>query len=331
MNKRRFLTTVAATVFAATLLPASVQAQDKTDINFRLDWSIYGSHAPFYLALQKGMYSDAGLNVTIGEGQGSATVAQLIAQGQDQLGFVDFGTMARGVEQGMPVTAVMRVISDVMCIISHADAPITEPKGLEGKVVAFAPSESTALVFPALLASQEVDPASVSVLNPAFGAKNAMFLQKRADAIPGNYNVQVAQLEGQGAEVEYFRFADFGLRQMNNGIIVNNSFKDANPEALKAFLEVTAAAFEQATADPEVAVDALIEVLPEQRRNRDVLLRQLVLTADSYKTENTQDKPFGWMEAKDWEDTQHILTEYGGMPRSLPVEQFYTNDFLPES
>lgn len=308
----------------------ALQAQETTPISFRLDWSIYGSHAPFYLALQEGLYKEAGLDVTIGEGQGSATVVQLIAQGADPIGFVDFGTMAQGVEKGMPVIAVARVLSNVMCVISPKDAPINSPAELAGKVVAYGPAESTGLVFPALLASENVDPDSISVINPATAAKNTLLLQGRADAIPANYNVQVAQLEAAGMPVHYFPMSDYGIEQMNNGLVANTDFLADNPEAVVAFVAATAKGFEMAQADPEAAVDALIAALPEQDRNRDILLHQLKLTFPSLTTEATEGKPFGWMEASDWEATQDVMFKYVGLPRELPVETFYTNEFVGE-
>lgn len=330
MKTYRMLTVVTTAVLIGLSNVPATQAEETTPISFRLDWSIYGSHAPFYLAQQNGLYEDAGLKVDIGEGQGSATVAKLIAQGDDQIGFVDFGTMARAVEQGMPLKAVARVISDVMCIISYADAPIKSPKGLAGKSIAFSPAESTGQVFPALLASQDVDPKAVTVVAPAVGAKNAMLLQKRVQAIPGNYNVQVAQLEAKGAKVTYFPLSDYGIHQMNNGLVTNESFIEEHPQQLRAFIAATRQAWTMAEKDPEAAIDALIKAVPQQARNRDQLLRQLTLTFQSLTTANTEDKPFGWMSDKDWQATQQILTEYGGMPRSLPVSNFYTNKFLSE-
>lgn len=330
MHKLKFIQFMSALLLAPVLSLAPAVAKDKTDVSFRLDWSIYGTHAPFYLALKEGLYEREGLNVSIGEGQGSATVAKLIAQGGDPIGFVDYGTLARSVEQGMPLKGVMRLMSDVTVVISHADSPIKEPKELAGKVVAFAPAESTAQIFPALLANQGIDPGSVSVLTPAVGAKNAIFLQKRADAIPGHINVQVAQLEALGATVSYFRFSDFGVSQMNNGIIVNSGFLDKNPEAVRGFLKATAEAFEISAKEPERAVDALISALPEQRKNRSQLLRQLELGSGSLKTRHTQDKPLGWIDDRDWEETQNLLVTYGGMPRKVPVERLSTNEFLPK-
>ena len=199
MIGRRIKAALAAFGFSTLLLGTGVQAQ--TQISFRLDWSLYGVHAPFFLAKEKGYFEDAGLEVTIHEGQGSATVMQLVAQGRDQIGLIDYSTMLYGVAEGLPIVAVGSVVSDMIGVVSPADAPIKSPKELVGKVIAYAPSESSGIALAALLAKEGVDPKQISVLNPAVGAKNALFLQGRADAIPANVNVQPAQLEAQGAKV----------------------------------------------------------------------------------------------------------------------------------
>src|SRR3954468_18147553 len=171
---RRLISAIAAAaaLIAHSVLPGS--AQSPVEINFRLDWSLYGTHAPFFLARERGLYEREGLKVNIAEGQGSATVMQLISQGRDQIGFVDYGTQLYGVEQGLNIMAVARVVSDMLGVISYADAPIREPAELVGKIVAYAPSESSGIALNALLAKAKVDAKQVSVLNPAMGAKNAL-------------------------------------------------------------------------------------------------------------------------------------------------------------
>lgn len=314
--------------FALALAGGSANAAE-TKISFRLDWSIYGAHAPFYLALERGLYAKEGLDVTVSEGQGSGTVMQLIAQGGDQLGFVDFSTMINGVEQGLPIKAVMRISSDVISIMSHAEAPIRTPQELEGKIIAFAPSESSGLALPALLSAQGVDIKKISILNPAVGAKLALFLQNRADAIPGNINVQLPQLEAQGAKVAVFKYSDFGVGMMAQGIVANAAFLEKNPAAVRGFIKATKIAYEAAKANPAEAVDATIKRLPEQKRYRDVLIRQLELTLPGLETKNTKGKPLGYMDPKDWEETQGLMLKYIGLKRAVPISSLYTNDYLP--
>ncbi len=159
-------------------------AQNK--LNLRLDWSFYGTHSAFYLGIAQGLYKAEGIDLTIGEGSGSGNTAKLLAQNTDSVAFLDFGTMTKGIGTGMPIKGVLGVHQrSPMMILSHADTPVNSPKDLEGKVIAMAPAESTAQMFPVLLSANTVDAAKISVLAPATGAKTAMFLQKRVDAITG--------------------------------------------------------------------------------------------------------------------------------------------------
>lgn len=308
--------------------PCVRRAKASTPISFRLDWAIYGSHAPFYLALGEKMYEKAGLDVSIGEGQGSATVAKIVGQGNDPIGFLDFTSTIRAVEQGIPLVAIGRVISNAMCVISHADAPIRAPKELEGKVVAYAPSESTGQMLPALLQRSNVDVGKVNVLNPATGAKNAVFLQGRADAIPANVNVQIAQLEEQGAKLHYFLFSDFGVEMMNNGIVANANWVQQNRDAAKAFVHASLEAFRASKEDPDKAIDLLIKQVPQQARNRTVLRRQLELTFPTLETGNTKGKPPGFMAEQDWRATQDLLLKYGGLSKPVELSKLFTNELL---
>ena len=250
--------------------------------------------------------------MTIGEGQGSGTVAQLVGRNNDQMAFIDFATMIRAIEQGVPVIGVQRIVASLMCIISHSDAPVKSPKELEGKIIAFAPSESTGQMFPALMSKAGGDIKKVSILNPAFGAKSALFLQRRADAISANVNVQVAEPEAQGAKVHYFRYSDFGVELLSQGIGANVAWAQQNAPAVNAFLRVSQDAHAIALKEPEKAVDLLIKKLPEQARNKKVLLRQMDLSKDAYVTSATKGKPFGFMAEEDWKTTQETLVQYGG-------------------
>src|SRR2546422_11655602 len=86
-----------------TLLAVPGLAQEK--FQFRLNWTLYGEHAPFFVARDKGFYRDEGLEVEIQEGSGSTTVAQLVANATSPVAYVDAATMMRGVGAGMPIKA----------------------------------------------------------------------------------------------------------------------------------------------------------------------------------------------------------------------------------
>ena len=80
--KSSTMTRYAAVLGAALLAAAPARADDK--VQFRLNWILYGFHTPFYLGLERGYYRDEGIDLTIGEGQGSVRAVQTVgAKGYD--------------------------------------------------------------------------------------------------------------------------------------------------------------------------------------------------------------------------------------------------------
>lgn len=329
LNKRGVLGALAGAV-ASPLLYVKAASAQAVNVNLRLDWTFYGTHAPFFLASDSGLFRDEGLTVTIGEGSGSGNTARLLAQGQDQLAFLDFGTMVKGIGGGMPLKGIFGVHQrSPMIIISMADAPVRTPKELEGKVIAMAPAESTAQMFPVLLSAAGVDPTKVSVIAPAAGAKNALLLQRRADAITGVSYFQLPTMEAQGVKTFSFSYADFGVSALEGGIAANSNWLASNPDVARRFLRATQKAFDLTRANPAAAIDAAIKMRPELARNRAVSLRQLQMSLETMTTANTKGLPTGKMSDKDWTAMVEQLAASKQIPEAMPISRLYTNEFVP--
>lgn len=315
--------------FAFLLAAGAAGAQEK--ITLRLDYSIYGTHAPFYYGVEKGLYKAEGIDLRIGEGSGSSNTAKLVAQGIDPIGFMDYGTMLKGVAAGMPLKAVFAVHQrSPMVIISHADAPVRAPKDLEGKVLGMSASESTAQMFPVLAALNGVDQKKINVIAPAVGTKTALFLQRRADAITGVTYFHIPPLEAQGAKLHYFSYANFGVNALEGGLAANTQWLAANPETARRFLRATRKAYEAAQTDPAASVDALVRQRPEQARNRELLLRQLQLSLQASGTPNTKGLPFGVSSEKDWQAMVDQFVQSNQIERPIPTGALYTNEYNGE-
>src|SRR5437667_11103045 len=106
MKSTRNIFRLIAAVAAMAALNASARAQTLDKFQFRLNWTLYGEHAPFFVALDKGFYKEEGLDVEILEGSGSTTVAQLVANSTNPVAYLDAATMMRGIGAGMPIRAV---------------------------------------------------------------------------------------------------------------------------------------------------------------------------------------------------------------------------------
>ena len=99
----RLVVVLALTALLGVSLSSSAGAGSSADlkkVTLRLDFLIRGHHSGFYVALAKGWYKDAGLDVSIAEGTGSAATAQSVAAGNDTFGFVDATTIFTGKVEG---------------------------------------------------------------------------------------------------------------------------------------------------------------------------------------------------------------------------------------
>lgn len=117
------------------------RAQQK-DVRMMLDWVIQATHAPFFVAQQKGYYKDNGLNVTIDAGKGATNVAVSVASNVYNFGWVDMPTMIKFNAQnpGSPLIAVYISFDDTpLAIITLKSKNIRTPADLNGARIAGGP------------------------------------------------------------------------------------------------------------------------------------------------------------------------------------------------
>src|SRR5436190_620527 len=227
-----------------TLLAVPGLAQEK--FQFRLNWTLYGEHAPFFVARDKGFYRDEGLEVEILEGSGSTTVAQLVANKTNPVAYVDAATMMRGVGAGMPIKAVgVTLQQSPMSFIYRADNPKpTKIEEIKGSRIAITAGDASLAIFTAFLGKlnmQLSDVQLITVQNPQ--AKEQAVFNKQADSLLGYFMDQGPRMQLQtGVKMGWTRLYDMaGITTLSSAIIVNSDWlKEAkNQDQLKRFLRAS--------------------------------------------------------------------------------------------
>ena len=78
-------------ILAAAAVPAQAEVKN---VKISLDWIIQGTHAPFFVAQDKGYLKAEGVTVdAIDKGNGATNVAVTVASGAYQYGWVDMPSM----------------------------------------------------------------------------------------------------------------------------------------------------------------------------------------------------------------------------------------------
>src|SRR5215211_339846 len=235
-----------AAIAAIAALDASARAQTLDKFQFRLNWTLYGEHAPFFVASDKGFYKEEGLEVEILEGSGSTTVAQLVANQTNPFAYVDAATMMRGIGNGMPIRAVGVTLQlSPMAFIYRADSPRpTKIEEIKGSRIAITAGDASLAIFTAFLGKlnmQLSDVQLITVANPQ--AKEQAVLSKQADSLLGYFMDQGPRMQLQtGVKMGWTRLYDMaGVSTLSSAIIVNNDWvKDAkNQDILRRFLRAS--------------------------------------------------------------------------------------------
>src|SRR5215813_13253538 len=100
----------AIAVLATPFALVASQAAAQTKLTFLLNVPPAGYNAGFALAVEKGLYKAAGLDVTIEPGNGSQTTAQLIAVGKYDIGFADSAPVMKLISDGAKVKVLATIL-----------------------------------------------------------------------------------------------------------------------------------------------------------------------------------------------------------------------------
>src|SRR5260370_24551334 len=101
------LKTAIAVGFLATLAttgaPQNVAyGQSLEKLTVRFTWKLKGEYAPLYVALEKGYYKAAGLDVQLAEGNGAQNALKALAAGNENFGCWPAVASAQAVSPGLP-------------------------------------------------------------------------------------------------------------------------------------------------------------------------------------------------------------------------------------
>jgi len=328
-------TQVVEKVITATPEPVVEEPMDTGPIplQFRLNWTLYGEHAPFFLGVDKGFYLDEGLDVTIVEGSGSSTVVKLIGNGNDVIGYADSATMMRGVTAGVPVKSVAVIFqSSPMSFIYRQDAPRpTTIEELPGTKVAITAGDASLSIFEACLGKNNLtmdDITLVQVGNPQ--AKETAVLEGQVDTFLGYFVDQPLRMEKvTGVDMGWSKLVDLcNVNTLSSAIIVNNFWLEQNPEIVRKFVRASQRAWAYSQEHPDEAAEIFAQ--HAEAFDAPLALAEIEGSLTLLHTPNSEGMPIGWVSPDDWTDTQQVLEQYAGFKPEPDISVYFTNDYISE-
>jgi len=316
-------------IASAVIIPCPATAAEMEAVPFRGTWVATAEVAPWHVGRDKGFFVEEGINISIPEGQGSALNAKLVGAGTLNFAACDYGTMMKGVEEGLPIKGIFCYFQiSPMAIVFPADLLITHPKQLEGKRVASTPGSSVVQIYPAFAKATGVDESKIKMVMVPTGSMLPLLLKREVDALLIYWPNAIAELKEKGMEAQYIPFNKYGVNVLGTGVIVNTNFLEKNRDLAKRFVRAAQRSWAYALKNPEETAESFGKQFPNtsKPRNLDALRGNLTLVY----TPATQGKPIGWTAKEDWEKSQDQLIKAGLLSKKSPVESYYTNEFVPK-
>ncbi|HEV7339990.1 MAG TPA: ABC transporter substrate-binding protein [Bosea sp. (in: a-proteobacteria)] len=325
MLRRTLLT--AAAVLALGTTGALAQAGGKP-MKITLNFLAAAPNAGFMMAKQMGLYEKAGINLTIEEGKGSGTTAQMVATGQSDVGFADAPAAMQLRTKGAPVKIVAPVLqTNGFAIISLEESGIASPKDLIGKKLAVQPGTAQTILLDAILASNQIDKSKVDVINIDPGAFVGALLEKKVDAILGGADFHSIQIRERGFKVRDMFYRDVGVPTVGLSIIARDDRIKADADLYKKFIEASLQGWDAARKNPDAAADAVVAQFPAVKKAQ-VLAQFEVVNKLLCAPGATA---LGKVPEKNWNTSFELLTQYLGLPKDKPITDYYTTELLPAS
>lgn len=334
LSRRKFTALLGTTAAAAVLTGRPVSAADSAHtLSIRLDWLPSGYQTPIYLAMAKGWYQKAGLDVKVDQGNGSATTVNLVGAGQYDIGFANLATMAPARAAGMPIISVAGFFrKGDLALLVPVNSPIHGPKDCKGKHLVYTSGSMEAPFLDMWFAAGGLKRTDAELIQVDASAKIPTYLLPTSDGVFTStaFTVPVVNAKKPTRPV---LFADYAMNMPGFGLLSNQTALKNKGDAIRKFASISSGAWAYILNGhhEQEAVDALMKARAQDRLDPALILGQLKASLPFLYTAASKNLPIGVQAEADWADAVKVLEKSKSIPPGSKASEFYTNDYLDQN
>lgn len=330
MFQRAFLTfSLLLLLLTACQTPTSVKIPEATPtqapqrVRLPMGYIPNVQYAPFYVALDKGYYRQAGIEIEFDysfETDGIALVGS--NELQFSLGSGEQVLLARA--QGLPIVYVMGWWQDYpVGVAAKQEQGIRTPQDLKGKRIGLPGLFGASYIgLRALLSAAGLKESDVTLDSIGFNQVEALAADQE-QAVVIYVNNEPIQLRALGYEVDVIRVADY-VQLASNGILTNEKTIAENPDLVRRMVQATLRGLADTLTNPDEAFEICKKYVENlAQADQDVQKQVLAASMEFWRAE-----PLGKTDPTAWENMQNVLLEMGLLSRTQDLSKAYTNEFI---
>src|SRR5690606_24390620 len=284
--------------------------------------------APFHLAMQKGWFKAAGLNVRMEDGNGSVSTVQRRGAGDHfGVGHASRGAMMIGRDKGMRLRAIAPFMTstDIGALVP-SDSDIAGPAQLKGKKVLYTAGSLEAPFIDFFLKAGKLGRSDVDLLSVDASAKAATYAVKRADAVISTIPFILPSVTRQ-RQSRPLPFSNYGLDMVSFGLFTNEKKLEEKKEAIGKFASIVAYGWQYIMQGHEAeAVDAIVAQRPQARLDKRILAQQLDALKPYFPKNRAQQ--IGVIEPDDFKKSVSTLHKVGSIRYKLDPTEYYVTGLV---
>ena len=305
--------------------------EDLEKITLCLDWTPNTNHTGIYVALAKGYFKEAGLDVTVVQ-PSESTSAAMCAAGQAQFAVEAQDTLAAAftTDEPLGVTAVAALLQhNTSGIISRKGEGMDRPKGLENHTYSTWDSPIELAMLKAVVEKDGGDFSKVKLIPNNITDEAGALKAHQTDAVWIYYGWSGIAAELSGLDFDYFSFIDIDpvFDYYTPILIGNNAYMEQNPDSTKALLAALKKGYEYAIANPEEAAQILVDgdTTGSLKDSLELVTASQKWISGQYKAEVEQ---WGYIDPARWDAFYQWLWDNQLIEKELPAGTGITNEYL---
>jgi putative hydroxymethylpyrimidine transport system substrate-binding protein len=298
-------------------------------VELMLDYFPNADHAGIYAAQAAGHFEQAGLDVTIRQPPDPAAPTKQVAAGRVDLAISYEPEVLRARDQGLNVVSIGAIVQKPLTsIISLPEGKIRKPADLRGKTVGTAGIDYQSAYLRTILSDAGVPENSVKERNVGFAFSPALLTGRIDAALGAFWNYEGTELRLRGKKPRIIRMEDAGVPTYNELVLVANADAlERDAAKLRAFIGAVSRGTRDLKANPDAAIDGLLEANPDL----DPELQRAVVEVTLPLFFAPKGKPFGWQSPAEWDAFSAWMEDNRLLENPGDPQASYDNELLPGS